>query len=161
MSFPRSGNLQETSLPEVLEHLRKTRVTGTLTVNSNELAKTVYVKEGNIVFATSTGIHDRLGEILVKTGKLKREHLEQALKLSSKSAGLKKLGAVLVENGFVAPRDLFNGLKTQVKDIIFSLFLLNEGSFAFDERLPSDLIQLQINFEELITDIINRMKQEA
>ena len=161
MNIPRSGQIQTIPLQEILEDLRQKRNSGTLTVRNGDIEKCIYMRDGQIVFATSTGMHDRLGEILVKMGKLKRENLDHALRLWSKGAGLKKLGAVLVENGFVAPRDLFSGLKTQVKDIIFSLFLWSDGEFIFEERLPPDLIQLQVNFQELILDIIQRIKKEA
>jgi hypothetical protein len=159
MPIPHSGKIQVTPLPDVLEQLRQSNATGTLTVRSKDILKCIYVKDGQIVFATSSGIHDRLGEILVKTGKLKRENLDHALKLFKNGAGLKKLGAILVENGLVAPKDLFSALRIQVKDIIFSLFLLTEGEYFFVESLPSDIIQLQIGFEDLISEIIQRMKQ--
>jgi hypothetical protein len=125
------------------------------------MVKYVYLKAGQIVFAASTDINDRLGEVLIKCCKLSREHLEHALRLSKKSAGLKKLGALLVENGFVTPKELFIGLKTQVKDIIYSLFLWVEGDYRFEEQVPSDIILLQINIKELIAEIIQRIKQEA
>lgn len=161
MSNSRSGKIQDTSLPDILEQLRQGKATGTLTVRRKEIVKCIYVKSGQIVFATSTGIHDRLGEILVRSGKLTRENLDHALRIYKKNAGLKKLGAILVENGLVSPRDLFSGLKVQVKDIIFSLFLWADGEYQFDESLPSDIIQLQINFQELIVEIIARIKQEG
>ena len=156
-----AGKIQDTPLPDVLEHLRQSKATGTLTVRNKDITKCIYIKGGQIVFATSTGVHDRLGEILVKSGKVSRENLDHALRIYQKGAGIKKLGAILVENGFVNPKDLFNGLKIQVKDIIFSLFLWTEGEYRYEERLPSDMIQLQINFQELIAEIILRIKQEA
>ena len=161
MFDPHSGKIQDTPLPDILEYLRQSKATGTLTVQSKEITKCIYIKSGQIVFATSTGLHDRLGEILVKSGKLTRENLDHALRIYQKGAGIKKLGAILVENGFVNPKDLFNGLKVQVKDIIFSLFLWTEGEYRYEERLPSDMIQLPINFQELISEIIRRIKQEA
>ena len=66
-----------------------------------------------------------------------------------------------MENGFVLPKDLFSGLKTQVKDIIYSLFLWNEAEYRFEEHLSPDIIQLHINLQELITEIIERIKQES
>jgi hypothetical protein len=74
---------------------------------------------------------------------------------------LKKLGAILVENGLVVPKDLFGGLKIQVKGIIYSLFLWNDGKYQFEDRLPTDIIQLQINFQELIAEIIQRIRHDA
>jgi hypothetical protein len=161
MPIPLSGNIQVTPLPDILEQLRQDKATGTLAVCSNEVVKYIYVKSGQIVFAASSDAKDRLGEILVRYYKLSREDLEHALELSRKSAGLKKLGAILVENGLATPQDLFSSLKTQVKDIIFSLFLWNEGEYRFEERLPPDVILLQINIQELIAEIIRKMQREA
>lgn len=163
MSNSHSGNIRNTPLPDVLEQLRKSKATGTLTVRSSDdvIVKSIYIKDGQIVFASSTDIRDRLGEILVRSGKLTREKLDHALQLYNNNAGLKKLGAILVENELVNPKDLFNGLKTQVKDVIYSLFLWSEGDYRFEERMPSEIIHLQFDFQELIAEIIQRIKKEA
>jgi len=161
MSITLSGKISFTPLVDVLEQLRQRKATGTLTVSSGDVKKCIFIKIGQIVFATSTSSHDRLGETLVKTGKLTRENLEYATQLYKKNAGLKKLGAILVENRLIASKDLFGGLKDQVKDIIFSLILLDKGDFQFEDTLPSDIIPLQFNFQDLIAEIIQRMKQEA
>ena len=160
-SFVLSGKIEVTPLPLILEELRQSKATGTLAVSAGKVKKAVYVKEGQIIFATSTDGHDLLGEILVKAGKLSRENLETALNLVKKSGGFKKMGALLVENGFVSPKDLFAALKTQVKNIIYSLFLWHEADYSFDAKLPPDVIHLQINMQELIKEIIQRIKSEA
>lgn len=162
MPVPLFGKIEEIPLTVVLEDLRQRKATGTLTIRSaGAVEKAVHIKDGQIVFATSTDGQDRLGEILVSAGKLSRENLESALTMSNRSGGFKKLGAILVENGFVSPKDLFSGLKTQVKGIIYSLFLWDEATYRFEERLPPDIIQLQINITELIREIIERIKQEG
>lgn len=159
MSISLSGSLKDAHLSEVLETLRIQRASGTLLVSIGGAEKSIYVKDGQIVFAKSTEDDDRLGETLIKAGKVSRENLETALDLVKKSGGFKKLGAVLVENRFLAPKELFLGLKTQVKDIIYSLFLVEDAVYRFDSQLPADVIQLQINIEELIREIIERIKQ--
>lgn len=162
MPFPFSGTIEETPLPNILEELHKRQATGVLTVREPEGAvKSVHLKGGQIVFASSTDSGDRLGEILVRAGLLSREHLEVALRQCRAAAGFKKFGAVLVENKFVSPKDLFTGLKTQVKDIVFSLFLIPGGAYQFSDDLPADTIQLQLNLHELIGEIIRRIRQEA
>jgi len=161
MSIPLSGTIRSKPLSDILEDLRRRKSTGALTLRSGGVAKCIYVKDGQIVYATSTEQHDRLGEILVKAGKITRENLEHALRISKKSAGLKRLGAILVEKGFLPPKELFRGLKIQVKEIIFSLFLWRDGEYQFEERLPPDILQLHIDFEELISEIIERIKAEA
>lgn len=161
MSTLPTGNLQETPLSDILETLRQRKATGTLTLNRGAVSKAIYIRDGQIVFATSTDTRDRLGEILVKTGKLSRENLERALQLASRSAVYKKLGAVLVENGLIPPKELFSGLKVQVNEIIYSVVLWREGTYQFTNQLPADIIQLQIDFQELIAEIIARIKRES
>jgi hypothetical protein len=161
MSIALSGKISFTPLVDVLDQLRQKHATGTLVVSRDTIKKCIYFRAGQIVFATSTSRHDRLGDVLVATGKLTREDLEYATQLHKKNLGLKKLGAILVENGLIASKDLFGGLKDQVKEIIFSLFLLQEADYQFEERFPSDLIQLQFNFQDLIAEILRRIKQEV
>ena len=161
MSIELSGKISFTPLVDVLEQLRRRKATGTLTVSSGTVKKCIYMKSGQIVFATSNLVQDRLGEILVKTGKLTLKDLEYATQLFKKNAGLKKLGAILVENKLIASKDLFGGLKDQVKDIIYSLILLDEGEYQFEDRFTSDIIELQFIFQDLIAEIIQRIKQEA
>jgi len=161
MPISLSGKIQEQPLSDILEVLRQMKATGTLTVKRDAVTKNIYIRDGQIVFATSTEAHDRLGEILVNAGLLSPKNMDYALQLYQKGGGLKKLGAVLVENGLVAPKELFNGLKLQVKNIIYTLFLWHDGDYQFEERLPSDIIPLQINFQELIAEIIQRIKQES
>lgn len=160
MALTLSGNIQDTPLPDVLEGLRIMKATGTLVVRPGNAQKTLYLDEGKIVFAASTDTRDRLGEVMVKAGKLTRANLETALQISKRTAGFKKLGAILVENGFVSPKDLFAGLKLQVKEIIYSIFILEEGAYQFDKNLPPDIIPLQINMQELIQEIIERMRKQ-
>jgi len=161
MPIPLSGDIQTVPLPIILEELRQGQATGTLTIRNGDTVKSIYMKSGKIVFAASTDSNDRLGEVLVKGNKLSIGNLEHAVQLLKKSAGLKKLGAILVENGFVTPKDLFTGLKMQVRDIIYSLFLWGDGEYRFEEHLPPDVIQLQINMQELLTEIIQKIKQQA
>lgn len=156
-----TGNIKDAPLPEIFAELASQKATGTLIIRTKDALKSVYLQNGQIIFASSTQPEFRLGEILVRTGKLKREDLESALQTLNKTAGFKKLGALLVEQGYVSPRDLFSALKTQVKDIIYSLFLQNDASYSFEEALSPDAIHLQLDIAELIREIIERIKQES
>jgi hypothetical protein len=161
MSIALSGKLSFTPLADVLEQLRQKKATGTLIVSDGMFKKCIYFKTGQIIFATSTSSHDRLGDVLVASGKLSQENLEYATQLHKKNLGLKQLGAILVENGLLSSKELFGGLKDQVKEIIFSLFLLREADYQFEDRLPVDMIRLHIDFQDLIAEIIQRIKREV
>jgi hypothetical protein len=161
MPLPRTGNIKYIPLEVIFEELRTEKATGTLTLKGERVEKSVFFKDGRIIFSKSADSNDRLGEILVKVGKLKREDLDKALVLSRKHIGLKKLGAILVENGMVTPKELFNALKTQVNEIIASLFTWNQAEYSFTEQLPADVIPLQIDIQGLISDIIKRFKMQV
>jgi len=161
MGLTLSGNFKETSFSDVIAVLRQQQATGTLVCSAQSAEKNIVVKNGQIIFAFSNDEYDRLGEIMVQTGKITRQQLDMALDMHQKSAGLKKIGAIFVESGFVAPKDLFNGLKLQVRKIIQSLFLLNEGTYHFNEILPPDVIPLQINMEDLLREVLGQMKKRS
>jgi hypothetical protein len=162
MSIPLSGRLSAVPLPDILDFLRKQRSTGVLNVRGPDGAvKCVYLKDGEFTFATSSDPRDRIGETLVRAGMLSQENLDRALLLYNKTLGIKKLGAVLVENGFISPQELFGGLKLQVKDIIYGMFLWREGDYGFEARLPPDAIRLRFDFQELLAEVIQRIKKQG
>ena len=159
MGLNLSGSFKEISFSDVLAVLRQQQASGTLVCVARSVEKSVVVKNGWIIFASSKDEQDRLGEIMIQAGKITRVQLNKAVNIHQKSAGLKKIGAIFVENGFVAPKDLFNGLKQQVRKIIQSLFLLNEGTYRFDDTLPPDVIPLQINMEDLLREVVEQMRK--
>jgi hypothetical protein len=159
MSLTLSGSFRDTTPTNVLSILQAQKATGTLTCTARGVEKSLYVQGGQIVFATSKDEQDRLGEIMVQQGKINRSQLERSLQIHRNSDGVKKIGAIFVENGYVTPKDLFNGLKQQVRNIIHSLFLLRDGQYRFQEHLPSDIIPLPINMEEVLRDVISEMKK--
>ena len=159
MALTVSGNIQDTPLPDVLEGLRMMKATGTLVLQLEKYEKSIFLQEGRIIFAASEDGSDRLGEVLVRSGTLNRSDLERALEISKRSAGFKKLGAIMVENGFVRPQDLFAGLKQQVKEILSSVLMAEGGTYRFENALPENVIPLQINIQELLQELIGRMKR--
>jgi len=145
-------------LVDLLQKLLSSKATGILTLQYNGQEKSIFVKEGKIVFASSNLPDDRLGNILVRAGKLTREQAEAVSKL--KGATRKKFGAIIVELGFLEPKELFDGLKLQVKEIIYSLFRWEDGAYRFaGGELPSQTIPLTLDQSELISEIILRLQK--
>ena len=159
MPLALSGNFNETPFTDIITIMRLQKATGALACVVNGTEKQVYIKDGQIIFASSRDEKERLGETLVAMGLIDRPQLAKALDLHRKSSGLKKIGAIFVELGFLAPKDLFNGLKQQVRTILHSLFVVEEGSYHFTETMPPDVIPLQINIEEVLRDVIQQMKE--
>lgn len=156
MSVPLRGTLRDYSLPRILIELNRSRETGTLSITTSLFTKKIFIREGNVIFASSTFEDDRLGEMLIKAGKITMEQYDKSVELL-KSTG-KRQGAILVELGYITPKDLFWGVKYQVKEIIYSLFQLDEGEYDFVENIPPDeVITLKIGTNNLIYEGVNKI----
>src|SRR5262245_8380416 len=92
---------------------------GFLFFQDDQHEKSVYLHRGEVVFAASNQSVDRLGESLLRMGAIRMEQLREARRAYA-PPGL--FGRILVERGVLTPRDLWNGVKTQVEEIVRSLF---------------------------------------
>ena len=150
------GSLAEVPLPEILQHLRLENSTGILSLVSGGARKALYVKGGRVVFASSNLPNDRLGEILLREGKITVEEYETSIKAISKG---KRQGKVLVEMGALSPKDLWEGVQFQVRDVVYSLFQWGDGQFHFeDSSLPEkERITVDLDVMDLILAGIRRV----
>jgi hypothetical protein len=151
------GNLEYYSLADILIGISKSRKTGILEIITGSVIKRIYIKNGNKIFAASTNKNDRLGEYLLKQGKVTYEELDKASSLVSERG--QRLGTVLVDLGYLDKSDLSQAVQHQVEEIILSLFNIDEGSFEFEEGpLPADEeITLDISTATLIYKGIKRI----
>jgi tetratricopeptide (TPR) repeat protein len=157
MKIPQQGSIRDTSLVRILVHINRNIKTGTLTVSTPSAIKKIYLKLGDVIFASSTYEDDRLGEMLLKAGKISVEQYDESVEIL-KSTG-KKQGAILVELGYLTPKELFWGLKYQVNEIIQSMFLLEDAQYEFKEGdIPAqEVISLKMSMGNLIYAGINRI----
>jgi curved DNA-binding protein CbpA len=112
---------------------------------------------GDVIFASSTYADDRLGEMLLKAGKITIEQYDKSVEILKTSG--KKQGAILVELGYLTPKEIFWGLKYQVNEIIQSMFLLEDVEYEFREGdIPvQEVIALKMSMGNLIYAGINRI----
>ncbi len=92
--------------------------------------KTVFFRDGQVVFASSTDRADRLGAVLWRHGQVPREELERCGRMVRPG---RPLGQVLVDEGIFTSGQLYAAMSLQVKEIVLASFLEPEGEFAFVE----------------------------
>lgn len=153
-----SGALTPSALPSLIHSLFANQATGLLTLRDGDLQKTVYVQEGDLVFAQSTDPDDRLGELLMRKGVLSirgLEHYSHAVK----NAG-RRLGGFLIERGLITPVELIDGVQEQVRRIILSLFDWTRGEYSFRRGpLPTrEVITLKMNTLEILWNGMHRIQ---
>ena len=158
MEIPARGNIRDTSLARLLVQLNRNRKVGTLSLTTASFTKKIYLSEGDVIFASSTYEDDRLGEMLIKAGKITVEQYDKSVEIL-KSTKNKRQGAILVELGYLTPKDLFWGVKYQVKEIIHSMFIIEEGEYEFREgELPTqEVITLRMSIGNLIYAGVNKI----
>jgi hypothetical protein len=152
------GDLASVSLPDILEFLRISRKTGILVFKNGNIKKGLHVKDGNIVFANSNLPDERLGDMLLQQGRISREDYERSVSMLGSK---KRQGKILVEIGAITPKELWQGVQDQVRQIVFSLYNWERGKFLFSQReLPGkENITADVNIWDLIIEGIRRMKE--
>src|SRR6202007_1858303 len=73
----------------------------------------------------------------------------------------KRQGTLLVESGAIRSKDLVEGVTEEMQDIIYSVFLWEEGTFEFEEGdLPSrEVIVLRMSTADLILEGVRRIER--
>jgi hypothetical protein len=144
-----AGRLEGVALPDLLWALCRAGKTGVVRFLHKHLEKKVYLDAGNIVFAGSNARDDRLGDQLLRQGRISLNDLDAAVEQIGSG---KRIGTLLVEQGALTPEDLVAGVLTQVKRIVLELFEWEEGEYHFEEGpLPTEeLITLNISTGELL-----------
>ena len=157
IEIPLKGSIREVPLSKILVYLNRNRKTGTLNIRTTAFVKKIYLDRGNAIFASSTYEDDRLGEMLIKARKITIEQYEESVKLLKTTN--KRQGTILVELGYLTPKDLFWGVKYQVREIIFSLFPLDDAEYEFVEgQIPADeVITLKMSMGNLIYEGVQRV----
>jgi hypothetical protein len=151
------GSLSESSLPELLASISRSKETGILNFHDAGRWKAIYFKDGRIIYAMSNAQDDRLGEFLLKTGKVTVRQFLEASKLIQPD---KKLGAVLVEQGIITPDDLFVAIHRYAEAIVYSLFdwVRGEYEFVIKDLSAEGPMVLDLDSANVILEGIRRLK---
>jgi Domain of unknown function (DUF4388) len=132
------GTLRAFSVMDILQVLGLHRKTGILKIEGKEDTITVSFIGGQIVSADSavSSLDERVGNLLVRTGKLSSEKLTVALE-TQRTAPL-RLAEILLRHRLALTEDLQEALRLQINRIILTSFRWTEGKFRFEEEAATD-----------------------
>jgi hypothetical protein len=132
------GTLKDFSLADIFQLIGIQKKTGVLTLKHEQETVMVSFLEGNVVAADSTSrrMEDRLGSVLVRSGRLGEAQLQEALRQQRSS--LKRLGTVLVEGKFIDAAALSSALQVQVSQMVYRLFRWTSGEYQFSQEARLD-----------------------
>lgn len=142
-------------LADVLRLVHDAGKSGYLAFNDGEVEKAIFLSRGEVVFATSNQLTDRLGECLLRAGIINLCELEDAEKRWKPN---QRFGKLLVEKGVLTPRELWNGVKLQVEEIVRSLFTYTSGQVHVWEGTvqPDNVVRLSLPTRRLVSEGLAR-----
>jgi hypothetical protein len=155
-NFQYRGDLSSTALPEMLFTIDRFQVPGVIEARKDGTMKRVYIKDGNVVHATSTDRDDSLGAYLHRTGKLTTEVFAATMREREKLN--KRYGVLLVERNILSPEEVYATIRAQIEDIVWSLFYWTDGKVAFSigEFKDEDMMRIQLPMRQVIFHGIKR-----
>lgn len=123
--------LKDYRFPEILLSISNSGKTGTLHLKNWPAEKLVHIRNGKIIFASSNKEEDCLGINLLTRGKITVSQYYESIKLIEKTG--KRHGSILVELGYLTPKEIEDAIKKQVEEIVLGIFKWEDGYFFFEE----------------------------
>ncbi len=154
------GSLKEASLPDVLQLLSLGQKTGCLTISDRQNLGHIFFDRGRIVDAAIVNRRDRIGDILVKNGKITQQQLEAAIEEQSRTRD-KRLGQLLVQQSALSRDDLEHFVRVQIEEAVYYLFTWTTGNFQFESEVRPDRydFSISINPESLLLEGARRVDE--
>jgi len=140
-----TGDIKSMTVPRLIQELRAEKKTGTLVLSRDKETKKIYFRSGDIIYAASNQDADQLGASLISSSKITSEQHAVAVEAAGNTG--KPVTAMLVERGFLSPKDLVDGAKEQVSRILSSVLSWIDGKYVVDNHpLPlGEIVSLQLS----------------
>ena len=157
------GNLRDFGLSEFLYLVDRGYKTGRLTLQRPGDRAELYFQNGKLVYATHFNQEERLGDMLVRMGRITQEQCNIALKIQHTQEPNKPLGSILVSRNMVTAEEINKSVRTQIEEITYSLFGWNEGDFRFEPDVapPPESIIIPLSIENIIMEGTRRIDEWA
>lgn len=157
------GNLRDFGLSEFLYLVDRGYKTGRLTLQKPGDRAELYFQNGKLVYATHFNQDERIGDILVRMGRLSREQCNAALRIQHTQEPNKPLGAILVQRGMVTLEEIHKCVRLQIEEITYGLFGWHEGDFRFEPDVspPPESVTIPLSIENIIMEGTRRIDEWA
>ena len=162
MSAALHGDLRHFFPGEILQLLKLAQATGRLELERGGERADVFIERGQPVFARTSGVAVRMGDLLVHRGVVAPETIERVLSHPPSRAD-QRLGSRLVEAGAATPADIQQAVRDTLRRILYGLLLWRDGSFGFvpGEQVLDEDIRLDADLDRLILEGIRQEDESS
>ena len=139
------GELRETPLPEILATIHRHHVPGVLEAELADCTKRLFIRDGDVTFATSTNRGESFGQALLASGRITHDQFRASI-MQLLENPRKRHGQILVEMRLLTEPEMREAVLDQVQRILWSLFVVEEGrvSFVLGDERGDEIYQLRI-----------------
>jgi len=158
------GPLRELGIHDVFQLLDLSRKTGTLTVTSmlRDNQGVVYFDRGAIIHASIKSNPHRLGELLLRAGKITEGDVTRLREQQRREGNKRKLGELLVDAGALSRKELERQVRFQLEEVVFEMMSWREGHFSFEEGPVLDApaeADIRISTESMLMEGARRIDE--
>jgi hypothetical protein len=155
------GDLGHFFPTEVLQLLQLSQATGRLELLREGERVDLFLERGRPVFARTSGMAVRAGEVLLHRGQVRPEALARALE-HQRADGRRRIGELLIEAGEAHPEQVRDAVHEVLRRIVYGLVLWRDGRFRFvpGEGGIGEDIQIDLDLDRLILEGLRLADQE-
>ncbi len=144
------GRLQDLALPDIFQIISLTKKTGKLTLTRREGTGVIIFKNGRVIYAASDSVRDSVGNILVCQKLITESTLISALEAQHRSPTGKRLGAILMEKGYISKEILEKVVREQNEKVIYEFLGWKNGFFKFDVSAVPDGREIEVDAKDFM-----------
>lgn len=156
--------LEPTMLLEVIQLIANGRWSGELLHVSaglhgdGRITRTLVFDHGAVIFGSSSHPPERLGEVMLRRGRVSREVLDA---IAPSLGHQRRIGELLVERGILRPTEVFAMLECLVEEVFHNLVRDARGSFVFTRGLDASALQVRVNLQTsgLLMETVQRLDE--
>jgi hypothetical protein len=156
------GNLDDFSLPEILQLIAVQQKSGVLKLTSGHDVAVIFFEGGRVVSTRDRrrNAKDPLKIFLVQTGYLTESQLKQIETIEAESK--RELTDVLLSGNYISTENLAVAIQDQVQDTMHELLTWKQGTYHFsgDARtVPKFAANVRLNTEGLLMESMRRLDE--
>jgi glycine/D-amino acid oxidase-like deaminating enzyme len=161
MPIALEGDLAHFYPSEVLQLLQLAQAAGRLELTRGAERVDLWYERGRPVFARTSGVAVRAGELLMHKGAVSAQALGRALERQKAAPG-RRVGQLLVEQGDASNAQVTDAVQEVLRRIVYNVILWRDGRFRFlpGEVAEGEDITLDLDLDRLILEGLRLADQE-
>jgi hypothetical protein len=156
------GNLDDFSLPEILQLIAVQQKSGVLKLTSGDEVVVIFFEGGKVVSTRDRrrNAKDPLKPFLVKTGRVTEAQMRQVETIEAESR--RELTDILLSGNYLSSDQLTHALEEQIQDTLHHLLTWKTGAYHFSgdgRTVPKFGVNVRLNTEGILMESMRRIDE--